>query len=126
METKLFVGNLAFSTTSEELGTLFAQAGTVASAEVIIDRATGRSRGFAFVQMSNDDEAQKAINMFNGYSLNNREIKVNLARPREDSGRGGGFGGPRRNSGGYGDRGGRGGNYGNRGGGDRRGGSSRY
>jgi RNA recognition motif-containing protein len=126
METKLFVGNLAFSTTSEELGTLFAQAGTVASAEVIIDRATGRSRGFAFVQMSNDEEAQKAISMFNGYSLNNREIKVNLARPREDSGRGGGFGGPRRNSGGYGDRGGRGGNYGNRGGGDRRGGSSRY
>lgn len=126
METKLFVGNLAFSTTSEELGTLFAQAGTVASAEVIIDRATGRSRGFAFVQMSNDAEAQKAISMFNGYSLNNREIKVNLARPREDSGRGGGFGGPRRNSGGYGDRGGRGGNPGNRGGGDRRGGSSRY
>jgi len=126
METKLFVGNLAFSTTSEELGTLFAQAGTVESAEVIMDRATGRSRGFAFVQMSNNEEAQKAVNMFNGYSLNNREIKVNLARPREDSGRGGGFGGPRRNSGGYGDRGGRGGNYGNRGGGDRRGGSSRY
>ncbi len=126
METKLFVGNLAFTTTSEELGTLFAQAGTVASAEVIMDRATGRSRGFAFVQMSNDAEAEKAISMFNGYSLNNREIKVNLARPREDSGRGGGFGGPRRNSGGYGDRGGRGGNYGNRGGGDRRGGSSRY
>lgn len=106
MEVKLYVGNLSYSTTEDELRTLFAQAGTVVSADVIKDRMTGTSKGFAFVTMSAQDEAQKAISMFNGYSLGNRELKVNAARPKEETGRGGGFGGPR--GGGF-NRGGQGG-----------------
>lgn len=107
MEVKLYVGNLSYSTTEDELRTLFAQAGTVVSADVIKDRMTGTSKGFAFVTMSSQEEAQKAISMFNGYSLGNRELKVNTARPKEETGRGGGgFGGPR--GGGY-NRGGQGG-----------------
>ena len=86
MEIKLYVGNLSFTTTEDAICTLFAQAGTVTSVEVIKDRFTGNSKGFAFVQMSSQQEAEKAITMFNGYSLDNREIKVNPARPREDSG----------------------------------------
>jgi len=89
MEIKLYVGNLSFTTTEDAIRTLFAQAGTVTSVEVIKDRFTGNSKGFAFVQMSSQQEAEKAITMFNGYSLDNREIKVNPARPREDAGRGG-------------------------------------
>jgi RNA recognition motif-containing protein len=104
METKLYIGNLPFSTTEDELRTLFAQAGAVASVELIKDRFTGTSKGFAFVQMASQAEAEKAMTMFNGYSLGNRDIKVTPARPREEGGGrggpGGGFGGPRRDGGG--------------------------
>jgi len=112
MEIKLYVGNLSFTTTEDAIRTLFAQAGTVTSVEVIKDRFTGNSKGFAFVQMSSQQEAEKAITMFNGYSLDNREIKVNPARPREDAGRGG-FGDRRNDSYGRG-RGGPGGGGRNR------------
>jgi cold-inducible RNA-binding protein len=128
MESKLYIGNLPFSTTEDELRTLFAQAGTVTSVELIKDRFTGTSKGFAFVQMGTQAEAEKAMTMFNGYSLGNRDIKVTPARPREEGGRGGGnFGGPRRNDGGgFGGPGGggnrRGGPGGPGGGGNRRGG----
>ena len=104
MEIKLYVGNLAFSTTEDELRTLFAQAGTVTSVIIIKDRDTGSSKGFGFVEMGSQAEAEKAIKMFNGFSLGNREIKVNPARPKEETGRGGG-------SGGYGARPGGGGGY---------------
>ena len=93
MEIKLYVGNLAFSTTEDELRTLFAQAGTVTSVIIIKDRDTGSSKGFGFVEMGSQAEAEKAIKMFNGFSLGNREIKVNPARPKEETGRGGGSGG---------------------------------
>jgi cold-inducible RNA-binding protein len=97
MSTKLYVGNLAFQTTSEELQSLFAQAGTVASASVVEDRMTGRSRGFAFVEMSSADEANAAIEQFNGKEVGGRALKVNEAKPRENRGGGGGrgFGGNR-------------------------------
>jgi RNA recognition motif-containing protein len=112
MSTKLYVGNLAFQTTSEDLQALFAQAGTVESASVVEDRITGRSRGFAFVEMATKEEAASAIEQFNGKELGGRALKVNEAKPRENRGGGGrGFGG---NRGGY-DRnrgGGRGSNYG--------------
>ena len=83
MSTKLYVGNLAFQTTSEELQQLFAQAGTVESASVVEDRMTGRSRGFAFVEMSTKEEASAAIDQFNGKEVNGRALKVNEAKPRE-------------------------------------------
>jgi len=89
METKLYVGNLSYDSTEEDLRTLFAQAGTVTSVDLIKDRDTGRSKGFAFVQMSNQSEAEQAIKMFNGYDLEGRQLKVNPARPKEDSGYGG-------------------------------------
>ncbi|MCL4562111.1 MAG: RNA-binding protein [Chloroflexi bacterium] len=92
MEVKLFVGNLSFTTNEEEIRTLLAQAGTVTSAELIKDRATGESKGFAFVVMSSQAEAAKATQMFNGYSLGGRDIKVGPARAREESGRGNSFG----------------------------------
>jgi cold-inducible RNA-binding protein len=92
METKLYVGNLSFSTTEEQLRTLFTQADTATSVELIKDRSTGSSKGFAFVEMSNQAEAEKAIKMLNGFSLDNREIKVNTAKPKEDFGRGSGGG----------------------------------
>jgi len=92
MEAKIYVGNLSFSTTEEELKELFAQAGTVVSVALIKDRDTRQSKGFAFVEMSNQAEAEKAIQMFNGKTLGNRELKVNLARPREERGFGGGYG----------------------------------
>jgi RNA recognition motif-containing protein len=91
MESKLYVGNLSYSTTEDDLRTLFAQAGTVASVAVIKDRDSGRSKGFGFVEMSNQAEAQKAISQFNGFSLHDRELKVSIARPREESGHGGGY-----------------------------------
>jgi RNA recognition motif-containing protein len=105
METKIYVGNLSYETKEEDLKELFAQAGTVASVALIKDRDTGQSKGFAFIEMSNQSEAEKAIQMFNSYTLGNRPLKVNLARPKEERGFGGG--------GGYGDkRGGPGGGFG--------------
>ena len=101
MSTKLYVGNLAFQTTNQDLEQLFAQAGTVQSAAVVEDRDTGRSRGFAFVEMSSKEEASAAIEQFNGKELGGRALKVNEAKPRENRGGGGrGFGGGR--SGGFG------------------------
>lgn len=112
MSVKLYVGNLSFSTTSDELQQLFAQAGTVESATVVEDRDTGRSRGFGFVEMASKEEGQKAIEQFNGTDLNGRNLTVNEARPREDrSNRGGGgrgFGGNRGGGGGRNSGGGRG------------------
>jgi RNA recognition motif-containing protein len=90
MDVKLYVGNLSYTTTEDDLQTLFAKAGQVASVALITDRDTGNSKGFAFVEMTTQTEAEKAITMLNGFSLNNRELKVNLAKPRED--RGSGFG----------------------------------
>lgn len=84
MAIKLFIGNLPYTVTSFDLNQLFSQAGAVASADVVMDRMTGRSRGFGFVEMSNDDESQKAIDMFNGYDIEGRKLVVNQARPRED------------------------------------------
>lgn len=84
METKLYVGNLPYSARSEGLQELFARAGTVASANVITDRESGRSKGFGFVEMGSPEEAEKAIQMFNGYSFEGRDLRVNIARPRED------------------------------------------
>ena len=106
MSTKLYVGNLAFQTTSQELQQLFGQAGTVQSASVVEDRDTGRSRGFAFVEMSSEEEATSAIEQFNGKEVSGRALKVNEAKPRENRGGGGrGFSN---------DRGGYGGNNGGR------------
>ena len=115
MEVKLYVGNLSFSTTEDDIRTLFSEAGTVQTVDLIKDRDTGSSKGFAFVQMSTQSEAEEAIKKFNGYSLGNRELKVNPARPKEESGRGGG---------GFGSRGGGYGNDRNRHGGS--GGQRRY
>ncbi len=98
MGTKLYVGNLSFRTTSEELRDAFAAAGTVESASVIEDRDTGRSRGFAFVEMATPEEAAAAIEQFNGKDLGGRNLTVNEAKPRPDRGGGGGGGG----RGGYG------------------------
>lgn len=89
METKLYVGNLSYNTTDEDLRTLFSQAGTVTAVDLIKDRESGRSKGFAFVTMSNQSEMEKAIQMFNSYSLDNRALNVNIARPREERDRGG-------------------------------------
>jgi cold-inducible RNA-binding protein len=90
MTTKLYVGNLAFETSSNDLQKLFAQAGTVESVSLIEDRETGRSRGFGFVEMSSKEEGAAAITQFNGKDLAGRTLKVNEAKPREDRGGGGG------------------------------------
>src|SRR5437868_1499294 len=112
MATKLYVGNLSFQTTSEDLKQHFSQAGNVESASVVEDRMTGRSRGFGFVEMSTAEEAAAAIEQFNGKDFSGRNLTVNEARPRTDRpGGGGGYGG-----GGGGNRGG-GGGYGGGGGG---------
>ena len=111
MGTKLYVGNLSFRTTSEELKEAFSAVGTVESATVIEDRDTGRSRGFAFVEMGTAEEAAAAIEQFNGKDFGGRNLTVNEAKPRADrGGRGGGYSGGR-DRGGYGgeDRGGGGG-----------------
>lgn len=105
MSTKLYVGNLAFQTTSQELQQLFGQAGTVQSASVVEDRDTGRSRGFAFVEMSSQEEATSAIEQFNGKEVGGRALKVNEAKPRENRG-GGGRGFSDNRGGGYGGNGG--------------------
>ena len=120
MGSKLYVGNLSYNTTSSELEQMFGQHGTVQSAEVIQDRDTGRSKGFGFVQMGSDEEAQAAITALNGQQSDGRALTVNEAKPREDRGgsRGGGGGGGGR--GGYGGGGGGGGGYGGGGGGGRK------
>jgi len=105
MGTKLYVGNLPFNVTSQELTDLFSQAGEVVSANIITDRFSGQSRGFGFVEMSSDDGAQAAIGQFNDYQMKGRGLKVNEAKPRDNRG-GGGGGGDR---GDRGDRGGGGG-----------------
>ena len=99
MEAKLYVGNLPYSTVDADLQTLFAQAGTVKSAQVIKDRQSGRSKGFGFVEMSSNEEAQNAITMFHGKDYSGRPLTVNIARPREER-PGGGVGGGFRNGGG--------------------------
>ncbi len=91
METKVYVGNLSYDTTEDDLRTLFAQAGTVNAVDLIKDRDTGSSKGFAFVTMNSQEEANQAIQQFNGQSLGNRELRVSIARPREE--RPSGFGG---------------------------------
>ena len=107
MSTKLYVGNLAFQTTSQELQQLFGQAGTVQSASVVEDRDTGRSRGFAFVEMSSEEEATSAIAQFNGKEVSGRALKVNEAKPRENRAGGGRGFNDNRGGGGYGGNGGR-------------------
>ena len=118
MSMKLYVGNLAFQTSSQELEELFAQVGTVESASVVEDRDTGRSRGFAFVEMATAEEANSAIEQFNGKEVGGRALQVNEAKPRENRGGGGGggrgFGGDRGGFGGNRGGGGGGGNYGRR------------
>ena len=110
MDVKLYVGNLTYSTTEDELRTMFAQAGTVTSVALIKDRDTGQSKGFAFVEMASQAEAQKGITLFHGKALNGRDLTVNMARPREErggfgggGGGGGGFGGGGGSRGGFGD-----------------------
>lgn len=102
MAKKLYVGGLSYSTEEQTLKETFSQAGTVESATVIMDRMSGRSKGFGFVEMSSEEEAQKAIEMFNGKELDGRTITVNEAKPQEARPRSGGYGhgGDR---GGYGD-----------------------
>ena len=108
MSKKLYVGNLSYGVSSSDLQELFGAHGTVESAQVITDRESGRSKGFGFVEMSSDEEAQAAIRALNGQDHNGRPLTVNEARPREE--RGGGGRGPRGGGGGgYG--GGRGGRY---------------
>lgn len=109
MAKKLYVGNLSYSTTEGELQEVFAAIGEVASAKIITDPGTGRSKGFGFVEMANDADGDKAIAELNGKSLHDRTLTVNEARPPRERGGGGGFGG----------RGGRGGGY-DRGGGGRK------
>jgi RNA recognition motif-containing protein len=109
MSKKLYVGNLPFSIEDADLSRLFAQAGNVASARVVLDPATGRKRGFGFVEMSSEDEAQAAVNMFNGSDVQGRSIVVDIAReraPREGGFNRGGGDRPRRphGGGGYGGR----------------------
>lgn len=103
MAKKLYVGGLPYSTTEDQLRDAFAQAGAVSSAIIIMDKMTGRSKGFGFVEFGNDAEADKAIDMWNGKDFGGRSLTVNEARPmearpRRDNGGGGGWGGDRRNS----------------------------
>ena len=86
MDTRIYVGNLNKSTTQDEINTLFAQAGVVTSVDLVKDKVSGMSKGFAFVSMPEQAEAEKAISMFNAYSLDENELKVNVAKPRVDRG----------------------------------------
>jgi RNA recognition motif-containing protein len=142
MGNKLYVGNLSYNVRDDDLQQAFAQYGTVSSAKVMMDRDTGRSKGFGFVEMGSDPEAQAAINGMNGQALDGRAIVVNEARPREErpggfgggsrggfgggGGTGGGFGGGGRSGGGGGGYGGGGGGYGGGGGGRSGGGGGGY
>ena len=113
MATKLYVGNLSYQTKDQDLAQLFAEAGNVSSAQVVTDRYTGESRGFGFVEMASEDEAQQAIAAINGRNVGGRALVVNESRPREGGGGGGGGsggGGGRSGGGGYGGGGG-GGRY---------------
>lgn len=92
MDLKLYVGNLDYSTKEADLREMFTQAGTVTSVTLIKDRETGRSKGFAFIEMASQVEVEKAITMFNGYRMGERELKVNIARPREEKPRSGSYG----------------------------------
>ncbi len=112
MGRKIYVGNLSYGTTSSDLEQLFTAHGQVQSAEVISDRATGRSKGFGFVEMGSDEEATAAINALNGVEHDGRNLTVNEAKPKEDRPRGGGGGGGGGRSGGGGSRGGYGGGSG--------------
>ncbi len=123
MSTKLFVGNLSFNTTENDLQDAFAAHGTVVEANLMMDRMTGRPRGFGFVTMSSPEEAEKAIQALNGAQIDGRALTVNVARPREDRPAGGG-GGSRGGYGGGG--GGGGGGRGGYGGGGGGGGRDRY
>ena len=100
MPKKLYVGNMSYDTTQEQIRTLFSEAGEVTDVSLITDRETGRPKGFGFVEMATDEGGQEAIKRFNGYSLGNRNLTVNEARPREErsGGGSGGFGGGRRDS----------------------------
>jgi cold-inducible RNA-binding protein len=105
MATKLYVGNLSFNTTEGELQDMFAQVGKVVSCEIIMDKFTNKSRGFAFVEMASPEDAKKAIAELDGKNVDGRNLKVNEARPREDRPRGGGGGGGGHGGGrGFGDR----------------------
>ena len=123
MGNKLYVGNLAYSVRDESLQSAFSEFGTVTSAKVMMDRETGRSKGFGFVEMGSDAEAQAAINGMNGQALEGRPLVVNEARPREERPGGFGGGGGRSGGGGYG---GGGGGYGGGGGGRSGGGGGGY
>ena len=135
MATKLYVGNLSYQMTDQELNDLFAEAGNVSSAQVVTDRYTGQSRGFGFVEMASEDEAQQAIAAINGRNVGNRALVVNESRPREGGAGGGGSrgggGGSYGGGGGGGSYGGGGGSYGggdgggSYGGGGNRGGGGR-
>ncbi len=92
MESKLYVGNLSYNVSEEELRELFSQAGEIKEVALIVDRDTRRPKGFGFVEFVNQADAEKAIQMFNNYELDNRRLTVNIARPREDRGGGGGRG----------------------------------
>ncbi|MBY0553612.1 RNA-binding protein [bacterium] len=136
MAKKLYVGNLAFSVTDDELMQAFAAFGNIASARVVMDRMTGRSKGFGFVEIEDDAQADEAVNKMNGQTIGGRPVRVSEAKPQEDRprgprreggggfGGGGGRGGPRREGGGFGG-GGRGGG-GGRDGGGYGGGGNRY
>lgn len=126
MNKKLYVGNLSYSMTNDELQSAFEQAGEVVSAKIIMDRDTGRSKGFAFVEMGDEDGAQKAIEILDGKDLGGRALRVSEAKPQPERGNGGGGGGRGfggggggRGGGGYGGGGNRGGGGGYGGGGDR-------
>lgn len=101
MAKRLYVGNLPYSTNESELKDMFSAAGTVSSATVITDKFSGRSKGFGFVEMSSDAEADAAIEKLNGQDVGGRKLTVNEARPREEGGSRGGFGGGRGFGGGY-------------------------
>ncbi|MET0310772.1 MAG: RNA-binding protein [Burkholderiaceae bacterium] len=131
MENRLYVGNLSYSMNDDSLRQAFSEFGTVASAKVMMDRDSGRSKGFGFVEMSSTEEAQAAINGLNGQSVDGRALTVNVARPmeRREGGGGGGFGGGGRSGGGGGYGGGGrsgGGGYGGGGGGGYGGGRGGY